>query len=671
MRQGRESRSLGKALGSVALLAVAASLIGQQGSDPLLDARIAPVEREIGVSYADEPSQRSEPMQQTRAERPMLETWNLDPLYAGWTAWEQALHQLEQQREQGWPTVRQPAVDGWTPAGVKTLLNAYMDISRALAKLYCFAHLRHDEDLSAAGPKGAYERSQIISTQFAEATSWLEPSLLNLPEEQWKNLVTSPELQPFQFWFEKLALQRPHILSASEERLMAMVSLPLSGASRAFSALHNVDFDYGEIFDGQGQKRPLTPGLFGVYLRDSDRQLRANAFQRVYDVLGGHIHTLNELLSTEMQAQVFQAKARHYQDVLESALQPQKIPTQVYSELIRVVTESLPLLHRYMELRKEVLGVDALQPYDLYVPLVPELQLEIPYSQAVDWVVESVSPLGQEYQEAVREGLTTGRWVDPFENKGKRSGAYSSGCYDSNPYILMNYRGTLSDVFTLAHEVGHSMHSWLANRNNTYWDSRYPIFVAEVASTFNEQLLFDLLLKKLTSPAQQLYLINQKLEEIRTTLYRQTQFAEFEWWMHQQVEQGNPLTSQSMDAAYGALNSTYYGPALSDIPTIHREWARIPHFYYGYYVYQYATGLSSAIALHDHVLKGGESARLHYLEFLKAGGSQFPLELLEKAGVSLRDGGAVKDALEHFEVLLHQMEKLLEAQKGSAQTASV
>lgn len=632
----------------------------------------AAVEVEIEERYSSTDHQdRREEMEQTRATVPIEQTWDLKPFYRDWADWESAFQALEQQRNQQWPSLKEPTAKEWTPAQTRALLDAYMAIQRQITKVYVYAHLRHDEDLSAAESKANYEKAQLLSTQFQEATSWLEPALLALPEYQWHELATSKELEPFAFWLRKLSLARAHVLSPNEERLLAMASLPLSGAQRTFSALQNVDFEYGEIEDGQGVKRPLTQGLFGLYLRDSDRTLRHNAFQRTYEVLGNHIHSLSELLSTEMQGQVFSARARKYPSVLDSALQPQQIPTSVYTELLKAVHESVPLLHRYMELRKEILGVSDLQPYDLHVPLVADLKLEIPYEQAVQWVVESVAPLGADYQKVVQEGLTTGRWVDPYENKGKRSGAYSSGCYDSAPYMLMNYRGSLTDVFTLAHEVGHSMHSWLSNHHNTFWDSRYPIFVAEVASTFNEQLLFDLLLKKLTSPAERLYLINQKVEEIRTTLYRQAQFAEFELWLHQQVETGVPLTSQSMNAKYAELNRLYYGTALSDSPLLHQEWARIPHFYFCYYVYQYATGLSSAIALHDKVVQGDESARDHYLAFLKAGGSQFPLQLLEEAGVSLSKGEAVRDALEHFRHLLDQMEAHLRSQRENLATASV
>ena len=630
------------------------------------------VELEIEERYAAGGNQaQRDDMEQTRAMIPPGQTWDLQPLYRDWADWEGAFQGLEQQRHQQWPSIQQPKAGEWTPSRTLSLLEDYMAIQRQLTKVYVYAHLRHDEELSAAEPKANYEKAQLLSTQFQEATSWLEPALMGLPEAKWDELVSSKELKPFAFWLQRLALARPHVLSPNEERLLAMVSLPLSGAQRTFSALQNVDFEYGEIEDGQGVKRPLTQGLFGLYLRDSDRTLRHNAFQRTFEVLGNHIHSLSELLSTEMQGQVFSARARHYPSVLDSALQPQKIPTSVYAELLKAVHESLPLLHRYIELRKEILGVAHLQPYDLHVPLVADLKIEIPYEKAVEWVIESVAPLGPDYQKVVKEGLTTGRWVDPYENKGKRSGAYSSGCYDSAPYVLMNYRGSLTDVFTLAHEVGHSMHSWLSNRHNTFWDSRYPIFVAEVASTFNEQLLFDLLLKKLSSPAERLYLINQKVEEIRTTLYRQAQFAEFELWLHQQVETGVPLTSQSMNEKYAELNRLYYGPALSDSRLLHQEWARIPHFYFCYYVYQYATGLSSAIALHDKVVTGDESARDHYLAFLQAGGSQFPLKLLEEAGVSLAHGEAVRDALTHFRHLLDQMEALLRSQRENLATASI
>ncbi|MFZ4098735.1 MAG: oligoendopeptidase F [Chlamydiia bacterium] len=594
-----------------------------------------------------------------RGDLPPAYVWDLTALCPSAGDWEMEMKRLDEQRLASWSRVnlfRGRLTDVTT---ICAALGEYFSIQRVLGKLCTYAMLRHDEDLSHTLHGGMRERSHIMEMSLRESTSWLEPELVALEEGLWQELLKASEAAPYRQWLRQLHHTKAHVLPPGEERLMAMAGMALAAPKKAFTALNNVDLQFGEVLDGEGQKRQLTHGLYQVYMKSQDRVLRENAFTGLFEQYGQHLHTITELLNGEMQSQLFQARGHRYRTCLEAALMPLDIPESVYTDLLEVVHEYSHVLHRYVELRRRILGLTELHSYDLHVPLVQEVQLDIPYEQACQWVIESVAPLGEEYQAAVRHGLMEGRWVDVHEAKGKRSGAYSSGCYDSPPYVLMNYRGTLTDVFTLAHEIGHSMHSFLSNRNNSYAEAPYTLFAAEVASTLNEQLLFDLLLKTLTSPQQQVYLLNQKLEEIRSTLLRQTLFAEFELWLHQQVEEGIPLSVESLNEKYRALIHVYYGDALFLDPAIAWEWSRIPHFYYGYYVYQYATGLSCALSFHQQIVKEGRPAIERYLRFLKSGGSKFPVEILEQSGVDIRHGGAVRAALEEFEGLVEQLSKKL------------
>ena len=594
-----------------------------------------------------------------RCDLPAAYVWDLSYLYPSVGDWEVDMQRLEQERNAGWPRMQSFHQKLTGVEAIGSALQEYFGTQRAISKVYTYAHLRHDEDLSNAVYSGLYERARHMEQSFTEAAAWLASELITLDEKLWKQLFEAASLAPYRQWLRQLHRCKTHVLPHNEARLMAMGETALASPQKAFSALTNVDLQFGEVLDQAGQARPLTHGLYQVYMRDQDRVLRQNAFERLFEVYRQHLHVLTQLLLGDMHRQLFHARAHRYTSCLDAALSPKAIPQSVYTELLKVVHEYAGTLHRYMELRKQVLGVETLHAYDLHVPLVQEVHLEIPYEQACAWVIESVAPLGAEYQGIVRRGLLEEHWVDVEETKGKRSGAYSSGCYDSPPYILMNYRGSLQDVFTLAHEVGHSMHSYLSNRNNEYASAHYPIFVAEVASTLNEQLLFDLLLKKLQTPQQQLYLLNQKLEEIRSTLFRQALFAEFELWLHQQVEAGVPVSTEALNEKYQALCHQYYGHALHPDQPLAWEWARIPHFYYDYYVYQYSTGLSCALALHERILKEGQAAVEDYLKFLRSGGSQYPIDLLEQAGVSIRHGEAVRTALQTFDLLVNRLAKQL------------
>lgn len=440
---------------------------------------------------------------------------------------------------------------------------------------------------------------------------------------------------------------------------MALAGQALQTSYKAFNALTDADFIFSPVLDDYGEEKPLTHGSYAIYLRDQDRVLRKNAFKAYHQKYFSYANTLCELLNGQIQSQWFEARARNYTSCLEAALFPRNIEVSVYKSLIEAVRQKLPVLHRYMKFRKKTLGLEELHLYDVYVPLTKAVDMRLDYDQAEDLVVECVKPLGSEYQEFLRKGLKEQRWVDRYENKNKRSGAYSSGCYDSMPYILMNYKTILRDVFTLAHEAGHSMHSLYSHKYQPYHLSDYPIFLAEVASTFNEDLLTRLLIEKCQNKEEKIFLIQQKIEDLRATLFRQTMFAEFELLIHEQIEKGMPLTPEFLKTEYHQLNVSYFGPDTVIDPEIDIEWARIPHFYYGFYVFQYATGISAATALAEKVVNGSEKDREDYLRFLKSGSSHYPIDTLKMAGVDMTSPDAVISAIGTFDHWLDQLEKLI------------
>ncbi len=596
-----------------------------------------------------------------RAEISQSDQWNVNALYPTLNAWEQAFSKVtEQPSSPFWPSIAQfrgRLKEG--PAVVKSAFEKIFSISRELEKLYTYAHLRHDEEITIDASKSAYQKSSALFHDFGQETSWLEPELLSLPTDLIDQLLLSPELSSYRFHLEKIVRMRPHTLSADKEELLAMAGKPLQSAPKAFSALNNADLKFGTIKDQNGQELELSHGLYQLYLRSTDRTLRQNAFLKLHGKYAEFENTLCELIYGEMQTHHFFAKARHYRSSLEAALYPKKIDESVYRSLIQAVRqEGLPALHRYMHLRKRLLGVSELHPYDLYVPLVPHVDIQIGYDEAESLVIESAAPLGHEYQSLLRKGLKEEKWIDRFENKNKRSGAYSSGCYDSYPYILMNYKEILKDAFTLAHEAGHSMHSLLSRLHQPYHYYHYPIFVAEVASTFNEELLMHLLLAKRQKKEEKRFLLNEKIEDIRGTLFRQTMFAEFELKLHELVEGGTPLTPTLLKDIYLQLNQDYFGPAVTLDPELSIEWARVPHFYYNFYVYQYATGLSATLSLSQKVLTGDLHARDNYLAFLRSGGSLHPIDLLKVAGVDMASPLPVQEALGKFNSLISEFEKL-------------
>lgn len=593
-------------------------------------------------------------MTKTRQDTLPQDHWNVEAMYPTYEAWEKA---LDAEEKSPWPQEieKHRAHLGTSAKALHQLLDLYFSTRQRLERLYTYAHLRHDEDIAHDKHKTGYEKIQTLFHDFAQKTAWIEPQILALPQGHLQECLAAKDLATYHFFLEKLIRQRPHTLDAPREELLALASKPLHTAYKAFSALNHADLSFGTIADAQGKKHPLTHGQYGLYMRSYDRTLRENAFKTLHKQYSTHENTLAELLQGCVSVHHFEAKARNYPSCLEAALFPKDIDTSVYRNLIAAVREGLASLHRYMEFRKKSLGVDTLHLWDMYVPLVKDLPLTMSYEQAQEAVIASVAPLGKDYQDLLHKGLKKDRWVDRYENKNKRSGAYSSGCYDSFPYILMNYSGTLNDAFTLAHEAGHSMHSLLAHTHQPYPTSDYPIFVAEVASTFNEELLLQHLLAKEQDPATKRYLINQKVEDIRATLFRQTMFAEFELLIHELLEKGTPLTPALLKEAFCTLNQDYFGPNVHIDEEAFIEWARIPHFYYNFYVFQYATGISAALALAEKVLNGGEKERQDYLGFLQGGYSRYPLELLRQAGVDMASPAPIRSAIATFDRLVQEL----------------
>lgn len=576
--------------------------------------------------------------------------WNVSSIYHSPKEWETEFANLMKDKDSPpWKELLSfKGRLGESPETLKQLLEASNDLSRKLTKLYTYAHLRHDEDITNDTHKTAYNRILAVFHDFAEATSWIEPELLAIDQQALDTLLQSPLLSPYKFHIEKCVRVKKHMLPPEEEKLLAMAAKAMQSPHKAFSAINDADFNFGTIVDKAGKEHQLTHGSYGLFLREHDRTLRENAFKTLQGKYLSYENTLTELLNGQVQSHIFNAKARNYESSLDAALFPKNIDTSVYHSLVTAVNDNLHHLHRYMDLREQVLNTGPLHLYDMYVPLISAINIRMNYKDAEEVVIESVAPLGAEYQNLLRKGLKDQRWVDRFENKNKRSGAYSSGCYDSMPFILMNYRELLRDVFTLAHEAGHSMHSLYSHTHQPYHYGDYPIFLAEVASTFNEELLMRLMLERAKSKEEKIFLINEKIEDIRGTLFRQTMFAEFELWLHETAEKNIPLTPKLLNEAYRDLNRRYFGPNVIIDKEAEIEWARIPHFYYNFYVFQYATGISAALALAERVCKGGAKEQEDYLSFLKAGCSRYPIDILEKAGVDMRSPAPVASAIKKF-----------------------
>lgn len=546
---------------------------------------------------------------------------------------------------------------GKSAAHLKKALQWVEELERKAEKLYVYSRMRRDEDNGDSNYQAMFDRMEGLNIQVGSATSFMVPEIIAIPDNDIKSFMEDADLKLYQFYIEEVLRQKEHILSAAEERLLAMSADISIAPGNVFTMLNNADIKFPVIKNEKGEEVELTKGRYGSFMESSERRVRQDAFKGLYSSYSKLKNTLGATLGASIKKDVFYARARQYPSALEASLDQDNVPVEVYNRLIESVHANLGHMYRYMDLRKRMLKVDELHMYDIYTPLVQEFKFEMPYKKACELVLKGLSPLGQDYLALLEKGMKSG-WIDVYENEGKTSGAYSWGSYDTHPYVLLNHDDKLDDVFTIAHEMGHALHTYYSDQAQPFIYSQYAIFVAEVASTVNESLLMDYLLKHSQSREEKMYLINHYLEEFRGTVYRQTMFAEFEKIIHEQTEKGQALTSQAFSNIYRDLNRLYYGENVVLDEEIDMEWARIPHFYSAFYVYKYATGFSAATALKQQILQEGQPAVSRYLNFLTTGGSDYPINLLQGAGVDLTTPQPVDDALDFFGHLVDEMEKL-------------
>lgn len=580
--------------------------------------------------------------------------WNLEAIYSGEHVWEDDFQAVKGLLEQ---IVGLQGTMGESAEALLKVLQLSDQLGRKSEKLYVYARMRRDENNANAVYQGLFDRAESLSVEASSATAFIVPEILTIPEADLQAfLQQKQELTVYKHSLDEILRQKEHILSAQEERLLAMAADLSMASHNIFTMLNNADIKFPVIKDEEGNEVELTKGRYGSFMESSNRQVREDAFKALYSSYRKLINTLGASMNASVKKDIFYARARNYPSALEASLDGDNVSKEVYNRLIEAVHKHLDPMYRYMKIRKKLLGVDELHMYDVYTPLVKEYKVKVPYEEAQQTILKALQPLGDEYLALLQDGFTDG-WIDVYENEGKTSGAYSWGTYDTSPYVLMNYDNKLDDMFTLAHEMGHSLHSYYSNHNQAYANAQYPIFIAEVASTVNESLLIDYLLEHSKDQQEKIYLLNHYLEQFRGTVYRQTMFAEFEKMIHERAEQGEPLTTEMMSSLYRELNQLYYGPDVVSDAEVDLEWARIPHFYSAFYVYKYATGFSAATAIKEAIRQEGQPAVQRYLEFLKSGGSDYPINLLKKAGVDLTTPEPVEDALAYFARLLEELEQ--------------
>ncbi|MFM8734186.1 MAG: oligoendopeptidase F [Pirellulales bacterium] len=591
-----------------------------------------------------------------RKDVPVGDTWDLSSLCCSDAEWEEALAAWEERIPQFAPYA---GTLGSSPDRLAECLAHDLAFDREGDRLGTYAHLRASEDQAAPEAQRMVGRFQHVATRAGEAASFIRPEIMAIPAEKLAAWMGLPVLEPYRLLLERLVRTRAHTLSGPEEKILAMQGTFAGTAAKVFRQLTDADLKFGAVTTGTGAQVELSNATFTTLLHDPSRETRKTTFQRFYDQYEAHANTLAATLSGSNERDVFAARVRRHPSAVEAALFADNVPLAVYDQLIAAVRANLPAVHRYYDLRRRILGLDDIHHYDCYVPLVPELEKRHTWSQAVDVVIESLAPLGTDYTTRLKKGLQ-GRWCDRYPNAGKQSGAFSSGTYDSDPYILMNFQeDVIEHVFTLTHEAGHSMHTRYSAEAQPFQYSGYTIFVAEVASTFNEQLLTRLLLRRATSPKERAAIIAREIDSIRATIVRQTMFAEFERKSHASAEAGEPLTLERIRGIYRELLDAYFGPRFSIDRQLELESLRIPHFYNAFYVYKYATGLSAAITLAKRVAEGGAKELEAYLAFLKGGCSKWPLDLLRDAGVDLEKPEPVATALTRFGELVDELGTLL------------
>ncbi|CAN5401555.1 oligoendopeptidase F [soil metagenome] len=590
-----------------------------------------------------------------RSEVKIEDTWDLVPLYVTAEAWEEDFKVLQAEYVKI-ADFRGKLADGATT--LQAALEFEKTLDQRIERLNQYAALKVTEDSADSTSLAREARLDSLLVRIGEACSYLAPEIQALDDAHFDQYLADAALSEWLLPLKKLRRLKAHTLSANEERLLALGSSAIRGHGETFSQLTNVDMKFGTVTDAEGKERTLTQSSFSSFLQNRDPAVRKQAFHKFYDEFKDHQFTLASSLANSVRADVFHARARNYPSALEGALFGDNVPKSVYDNLISTVHEHLPPLYRYFDLRKRVLGLKEIHHYDTYVPIVGDVHVDVPWDGAVERVISALHPLGEEYLSVLGHGLQAGRWCDRYENKGKRSGAFSYGTYTSPPYIMMNYKpDVFSDVYTLAHEAGHSMHTWYSQRAQSYQNYHYPIFLAEVASTFNEILLTEHLLKTTEDRKMKAYIINRQIDDLRGTLYRQTMFAEFEKAIHATEEAGEALTLDAMKKIYRGLLDKYFGPNFTVDEELELEGLRIPHFYGGFYVYKYATGISAAAALAKGVLETGDAT--NYLGFLKSGGSRFPIDTLISAGVDMSTSAPVEAALALFARRVGELEELL------------
>ena len=593
----------------------------------------------------------------TRSEISASDKWDLTHLFADVGKW---------QEDFTWLQCTYPKLQEWkgrvgeSAQTLAAVLEFEKSLELKMERVHHYASLQLAEDSTNNEYLARMGQLQNLLTKIGEAAAFVVPEILAIDDEKFAQFIADPALKDWRIKLQKIRRMKPHVLSEVEERILALGSVALSGYDDTFSQLTDVDMKFGVLVDETGRERPLTQSSFSSFLVKRDPEVRKRAFHQFYAEFRDHEYTLAASLAYSVKADVFHARARHYSSALEAALFPDNVPIAVYAGLIDSVRGNLKPLFRYFDLRRRVLGLNELHHYDTYVPLVPEIETRFNFDDAVETVLGSLTPLGKEYVDVLAEGLRSKRWCDRYENKGKRSGAFSSASYGAPPYILMNYKyDVFADVYTLAHEAGHSMHSSFSQNSQLFQDYEYPIFLAEVASTFNEELLTHHLLQTTTDPKMRAYIINRQIDDLRGTLFRQTMFAEFEKIIHAVEESGDALTLDRFKSEYHKLLETYFVENFALDPELDLECLRIPHFYHAFYVYKYATGISAAVTLSQRVLSGESAAVDAYLNFLRSGGSKFPLETLKAAGVDMTTFAPIESTLRLFERRLAELEELL------------
>jgi oligoendopeptidase F len=591
----------------------------------------------------------------TRDQINVADTWDLTALFPTEEAYKEAFKNLQNTYSE---ITELKGKIGESARSLRDCLEMDKKLDLKIERLGHYAGLKGSEDSADAANLARESQFSNLMTQIGEAVSFILPEIQAIEDDTFAIYLKDPLLKEWVIPLTKLRRMKPHTLSTAEERLLALGHTALAGHEDTFSQLTNVDMKFGVLVDENGLEQALSQSSFSSFLVKRDPELRKKAFHQFYEEISDHQYTLAASLSSSVRADVFHARARNYPSARKAALFRDDVPESVYDKLISSVRANLKPLFRYYELRRKLLNLDEIHHYDTYVPIVPDIETNVSFDQAVDTVITALEPLGSEYTDVLGRGLRNERWCDRYENKGKRSGAFSSSSYGNPPYLLMNYKADVySDIYTLAHEAGHSMHSWYAQRNQPYQTYNYPIFLAEVASTFNEELLTHHLLESTDDPKMRAYLINRQIDDIRGTVYRQTMFAEFEKIIHEMEEAGEALTLDTLRKAYRGLLDAYFGENFAIDSALELECLRIPHFYSAFYVYKYATGISAAVTLSQEVLKTGEIGRYH--DFLRSGSSQFPIPTLKDAGVDMSSPEPVDKTLSLFARRVEELEGLL------------